>query len=277
MRIPVLRGVIDRRILVNFRVDPEILARILPRPFEPKLINGMGMAGVCLIRLKHIRPRFLPGFLSISSENAAHRIAVQWEQGGRLREGVFIPRRDTSSRLNALAGGSLFPGEHHHARFHVQERDDHYRIVVDSDDRRTHLAVEGHVALEMPGTSIFDSLGEASEFFEHGSLGYSATAQPGRFDGLELRSSTWQVRPLAVERVESSFFEDRSLFPAGSVEFDCALLMRGIDHEWHGRESLCAETLGLDAPRSGKFTLPITPEQGGAGPSRLANAPGHAL
>jgi hypothetical protein len=45
--------------------------------------------------------------------------------------------------------------------------------------------------------------------------------------------------------VESRFFEDRALFPSGSVAFDCALLMRGIDHEWHGRESLSANTRSL--------------------------------
>jgi hypothetical protein len=47
-----------------------------------------------------------------------------------------------------------------------------------------------------------------------------------------------------LKRVESSFFEDRSLFPAGSVEFDCALVMRGIDHEWHGQETLCLACAG---------------------------------
>jgi hypothetical protein len=35
------------------------------------------------------------------------------------------------------------------------------------------------------------------------------------------------------------------LFPAGSVELDCALLMRGIDHEWHGREPLYGNDPGL--------------------------------
>jgi hypothetical protein len=55
-----------------------------------------------------------------------------------------------------------------------------------------------------------------------------------------LRSFRWQVQPLAVERVESSFFENRALFPPGSVAFDCTLLMRGIEHEWHGRGQLCA-------------------------------------
>src|SRR5208337_3724928 len=37
-------------------------------------------------------------------------------------------------------------------------------------------------------------------------------------DGLELRSFNWQVQPLAGNRVESSFFEDRALFPPGSVQ-----------------------------------------------------------
>jgi len=238
MQIPIIRGLIDRRILVNFRVDADVLARFLPQPFRPKLVNGVGMAGACLIRLKHIRPRRLPAFLGISSENAAHRIAVEWDQDGANREGVFIPRRDTSSRLNTLAGGRLFPGVHHRARFQVEERDDRFRVVVDSDDRETHLLVQGHVSTELPGSSIFSSVAEASRFFEKGALGYSVTGKPGAFDGLELRSFAWQVRPLLMEHVESSFFEDPARFPAGSVQFDSALLMQQIEHEWHGRGAL---------------------------------------
>src|SRR5215831_6235803 len=164
MQIPVIRGLIDRRVLVNYRVDAAVLARLLPQPFRPKLVNGAGMAGVCLIRLKDIRPRFLPPFLGISSENAAHRIAVEWDQDGEIKEGVFIPRRDTSSRLNTLAGGRLFPGVHHHAGFRVQEHDDRYRVELDSDDRHTRLLVEGQVADELPPTSVFGSLKEASDF-----------------------------------------------------------------------------------------------------------------
>jgi hypothetical protein len=252
MRIPIIRGIIDRRILVNYRVEPDLLARMLPKPFRPKLVNGSGMAGVCLIRLKQIRPRFLPSFLGFSSENAAHRIAVEWDQEGEPREGVFIPRRDTSSRLSTLLGGKVFPGEHHHAKFQVDERDDHYRIALDSDDRATHLLVEGHSSVELPNGSVFGSLQQASDFFERGALGYSVTAKPGEFDGLELRSMNWHVAPLAVEKVESSFFENRSLFPPGSTQLDCALLMRGIDHEWHGKESLCSD--GVEQSAAGAPT-----------------------
>jgi hypothetical protein len=149
VRIPAIRGIIDRRILVNYRVDPDILAPLLPAPFRPKLIHGAGMVGICLIRLKEVRPTLCPSWLGISSENAAHRTAVEWEADGTVRGGVFVRRRDTNSWLSALGGGRLSPGFHHHARF--------------------------------------------------------------------------------------------SLSPRDSIQFDCALLMRGIEHEWHGKSDLCCQ------------------------------------
>jgi hypothetical protein len=79
MRVPVIQGVIRRRILVNFRVDPDVMKAQLPSRFTPKLQRNHAIAGVCLIRLEAIRPRLLPGFAGIPSENAAHRIAVLWE------------------------------------------------------------------------------------------------------------------------------------------------------------------------------------------------------
>ena len=69
-------------------------------------------------------------------------------------------------------------------------------------------------------------------------MGYSPTKTAGRFEGLELRSFNWSVQPLAVEEQASSFFEDRNRFPKGSVHFDCALLMKNIEHEWHARQPI---------------------------------------
>jgi len=238
MKIPVIRGLIERRILVNYRVDAEVLAATLPWPFRPKLVDGQGMAGICLIRLKQVRLKFLPGWVGISSENAAHRVAVEWEEDGELREGVYVRRRDTNSRLNEWAGGRVFPGMHQRAAFEVQETAERLAVSVQSDDGETSLLVRGVVTDELPAASVFRSLGEASEFFRTGSLGYSATGDPGRFQGLELRCGRWHMTPLAIEEMQSRFFDDAGLFPRGSVQFDCALLMRDIEHEWHGREDL---------------------------------------
>ncbi|HVQ31753.1 MAG TPA: DUF2071 domain-containing protein, partial [Vicinamibacteria bacterium] len=130
MRLPVVRGVIQRRILVNYRVRPDVLRRLLPSPFEPKTISGWGMAGICLIRLVDLRPRGWPAGLGLSSENAAHRIAVVWGQGSARQEGVFVHRRDTSAWWNVAAGGRLFPGVHHRAAFDVQDAPDGLRLAL---------------------------------------------------------------------------------------------------------------------------------------------------
>jgi hypothetical protein len=244
MRIPVIQGVIERRILANYRVAPERIASLLPKPFRPQLFQGFAIAGICLIRLKKVRPKFLPLPIGIGSENAAHRIAVEWDVDGELRQGVYIPRRDSSSVLNAFAGGTLFPGEHHLAKFDVIETPYTMSVTAQSKDGKMHVHVSGKVSAELPETSLFPSLEAASEFFAKGSLGYSVTSEPGRFDGLELRCATWKVEPLSVEQIKSSFFDDRALFPEGSIQFDCALLMRDIQHEWHGREDICQPIAG---------------------------------
>jgi hypothetical protein len=227
-----MHGLIDRRMLVNFRVRPDLVKKLLPDYFRPKLVNGWAMAGICLIRLKNIRPRGFPAFTGVTSENAAHRIAVEWDAEGVVREGVFIPRRDTSSVLQMFAGGRFFPGVHHLAKFDVDEADDRFNLRMKSRDGSASVAVAARLASKILTTSIFSSLAEASDFFAHGSVGYSATENPNCCDGLELHTAGWKVDALEIESVSSSFFDDVSRFPKGTVQFDCALLMRNIEHEW---------------------------------------------
>src|SRR5262249_8922270 len=111
-----------------------------------------------------------------------------------------------------------------------------------SADRSVSVDVAGTVAAQLPPASSFESIAEASSFFEAGALGYSATANGKRLDGIRLETLTWHVEPLTVEYARSSFFSDPSVFPAGSVEFDCALLMRNIEHEWHAAAEMYADS-----------------------------------
>jgi hypothetical protein len=235
MRLGVVRGTIERRILLNWRVEPNVLARLLPEPFEPRVVHGWGIAGVCLIRLNHLRPSFVPHFLGMKSENSAHRIAVQWMQDGERKQGVYVHRRDTDSPLNALAGGRIFAGTHHRARFQVSEEGARFAVDMQSLDGQSSLSLVGWRAPALSPGSTFRSLEEASRFFETGSLGWSPTGEPNCFEGLELVTLGWSVQPLEVERVRSSLFDDRGAFPAGSLAFDSALLMEDVAHEWHRR------------------------------------------
>jgi hypothetical protein len=228
--------------LLNFRVDPEVMQRQLPAPFVPKLQGQWAVAGICLIRLEQIRPEFVPFAAGLSSENAAHRIAVRWKEvASNGSEGVYIPRRDSNSRLNHWVGGRLFPGEHHAAEFVVRDDQDAIEVAMRSTDSTVQLNVRARPTQTFPAESVFSSLEQASAFFEAGSLGYSATTRGDHFDGLRLATHQWRVHALEVGEVHSSYFEDPTRFPPGSVRFDCGLLMRDIEHSWESAANLAAK------------------------------------
>jgi hypothetical protein len=82
-----------------------------------------------------------------------------------------------------------------------------------SVDGRVEVDLSGGVAPDLPTTSIFRTLDEAS-------------------------ARSWAVAPLAIDRVYSSYFANEASFPAASVSFDCALIMRNVAHEWHAGEPM---------------------------------------
>jgi Uncharacterized conserved protein (COG2071) len=239
MKLPAVRGLIRRRILVSFRVDPDVMARQLPPPFRPLCVADAAIAGLCLIRLEEMRPRGLPPSMGFHSENAAHRIAVRWiDECEQAREGVYIPLRHTDSWLNRLAGGRVFPGEPRLARFAVREEDSVIDFSMDAADGAETIALRARPAGSLPAGSVFSSLEEASAFFQRGALGYSARGDGRGLDGISLATEVWHVEPLAVETVISSYFADEARFPRGSVALDSALLMRNIPHEWRNEAAL---------------------------------------
>jgi hypothetical protein len=230
MRLPRMTSVVERRLLVNYRVDPDVAARLLPAPLRPQLVNGWAVAGICLIRLGQLRPAGIPGRFGLRSENAAHRIAVEWDGS----TGVYIPRRDSDSTLTVLAGGRLFPGEHHAARFDVHETTDAVRVGFTSET--VQVSVDVRPTQRFQGSELFPDLAQASTFFRHGAAGYSTTRDGDRLDGVELRTDAWHVEPTDIQAAHSTYFTDR--FPPGSAVLDCALLMRDVPVTWHALPSL---------------------------------------
>jgi hypothetical protein len=245
MRPPALRAVMERRLLLNYRVDPDLLARQLPAPFRPALVGGYGVAGICLIRLGQIRPTGVPAAVGLTSENAAHRVAVCWDGPAGPVSGVYIPRRDTSSRVAVLVGGRLFPGWQHRAWFRAEEREGRFRIQVDSRDGAVRILVAAHLAGDLAPGSVFGDLGSASRFFRCSPMGYAATPVPGEFDGVSLQTAGWGLQPLQLDEVRSSFFDDLVRFPSGTAVPDSAFLMSGLATTWRPEPRLSAANTSL--------------------------------
>jgi hypothetical protein len=240
VRAPTIRATIERRILVNYRVDRHVLATFLPEPFRPALVGDFAIAGICLIRLGGIRPVGLPAAVGITSENAAHRVAVEWDTDEGPVTGVYIPRRDTSSPMGAVLGGRAFPGWQHRARFQVDEGDGAFRVQVSSHDGDVQIAVAARRTAAVMAGSVFGSIEQASEFFRCAPVGYAATPTAGAFDGVALTAEGWGIEALHLDEVRSSFFDSRERFPAGTAVPDSAFLMGGLETCWRPQPALVA-------------------------------------
>jgi hypothetical protein len=179
------------------------------------------------------------------SENAAHRIAVEWDTTHGRNCGVYIPRRDSASMVNVLVGGRLYPGVHRHARFDVRESAEELAVSFTSDDGAANVDVRVAVSESLSGSALFADLAEASAFFRLGSIGYSASRKATRYDGLELVTEAWSIGAAAVLHAESSFFEDLATFPTGTAVLDSALLMRRVPARWIAQPQLQAATPSL--------------------------------
>ncbi|MFN0029692.1 MAG: DUF2071 domain-containing protein [Acidimicrobiales bacterium] len=238
MRLPTMQGVVERRLLINYRLDRDVAAAMIPAPFKPQLVNGWAVAGICLIRLGQLRPRGVPARLGLTSENAAHRFAVQWHDTSGLRTGVYVPTRHSGALMNVAVGDRLFPGRHQRAEFTSVESADAIAVAFTARDSQCFVDAAVGMRDELPDSELFASTTEASNFFRNGAAGFSPTRHSDRLDGLELRTTTWRIQATQARHVRSSFFDDPVTFPPGSIHLDSALVMRDVAVEWHSLASL---------------------------------------
>ncbi len=130
MEAPALAAVMERRIPVNYRVDPDLLGSYLPTPFRPVLVGGHGVAGVCLIRLGRIRPVAASGPLACPLPGCGRRTPPN----GRRCAGM--PRTARSP-----ASGTLSPGCAPSPPRAGRSRHEH--AVGDSGTSRAEISLSG--------------------------------------------------------------------------------------------------------------------------------------
>ncbi len=101
----------------------------------------------------------------------------------------IVLRNTTASRLNAFAGGRIYPGVHGRADFTVREEADAIRVAFATRDGEVEVDATVEPAAELHGSGLFADLAEASEFFRLGSRGLSPNAGGTHLDGAVLDSA----------------------------------------------------------------------------------------
>jgi hypothetical protein len=82
------------------------------------------------------------------------------------------------------------------------------------------------------GGKLFSSLEQAIDFFRRGSIGYSPSGSSRNLLGVRLQSQSWDARPVTIDDMKSTMFDNSDLFPKGSCLLDFGLVMRDLHVCW---------------------------------------------
>ncbi|KQR39486.1 DUF2071 domain-containing protein [Microbacterium sp. Leaf159] len=217
-----VRAQLRRRLLISYRVDPAVAATLLPDGFRPQIVGGSALAGVCVLGLESIRPSWVDRQWGLRSENAAHRIAVEWDAPEGVEQGVFIFERHSSAWHPVLFGGRMFPGVHRRARFRIRESGDRYALTMQAGAHSLDADVE--VGGEWT-SGVFASVDEASDFYRAGRVGWSLGHDGRTVEPVALSTEEWKIEGAQLHRLRSSFFD---ALPQGSAVFDSVVVMRDL-------------------------------------------------
>ncbi len=221
-----LRAQVRRRLLISYRIDPVVAQSLIPQQFRPQIVDGSAVAGVCMIGLQSVRPGWLRPRVGFRTENVAHRIAVEWDEKGKTRTGVYIVERHSSSLVPVLAGGRLFPGVQKRARFDLDETESRFRVSMAAPG--TRVSVDVRLGGEWTST-LFPTVEAASAFHEQGAVGWSPRRDGKGVEPLELTSKEWAAEPGQVMSLQSSYFD---ALPEGAATLDSVVVMRDIPFFW---------------------------------------------
>ena len=217
-----VRAQLRRRLLISYRVDPAVAATLLPDGFRPQIVGGSALAGVCVLGLESIRPSWADRRWGLRSENAAHRIAVEWDGREGVEQGVFIFQRHSSAWHPVLFGGRMFPGVHRRARFRIRESGDRYALSMQAGAHSLDADVE--VGGEWT-SGVFASVDEASDFYRAGRIGWSLGHGGRTVEPVALSTEEWKIEGAQLHHLRSSFFD---ALPEGSAVFDSVVVMRDL-------------------------------------------------
>lgn len=230
---------IDRRILILYRVSTAALEQVLPAAAEPREVADRALAGIAFRRRRTMRSGWVPAQLG-TSQCATHFVLLRKCRGAGCHPGVVALRHDCSSRWQAWWSSA---GRSHHARFEVADYVDSLELAGDSDDRVMQLRFKAHPARGLPYRSIFRSIPQVTDYLadDLAGLGLLQSRQVA-----EESSGGWahlRLEPLEVAQLESSIFDRWRQASPGLVEFDSAFSLREDQLAWSQEGTLCCHVV----------------------------------
>ena len=202
MKRPLVRAIsahVRERVVVNFAVDPELMAEELPCEWlAPQVINGKGVASFCVLWLDRLTPSGWPPGLIASQICCAVRFGVIDRTTGR--PGVYVVDRCTDSALGSFATRLGFPGFHPLVKVSEREVSSSRQITV---EREGAPYVSFALGDAHGSCGVFGDAQEFSRFMAEGDRSYTLAARSGVVNVVDLVKEETEFVPYEVSQVDA--------------------------------------------------------------------------
>lgn len=216
-------------ISLNYAVDPDALARLLPRPLVPEIHKGRAWVQLLVSRLREMRPQGTPGLFGVNFHQASYRAAVQYVNAhGSTRRGGYFVRSETDHPVMRAVGNALVEFKFHDfglATMSLARIGDTLRLQVAPREAPAFGAVD--VSLDVregqaaPAGSLWRSCEEMHEPLVacYDAFGVDPS---GWVYVLTIDREPWRERFAAPKALSVEYFE-RGPLGGGAAVFDSAL------------------------------------------------------
>jgi len=224
---------------INYRVQPDALAALLPAPLEPEIHKGRGWVQVLVSSLRDLRPPGLPALFGTCFYQVSYRAAVRYrDKDGTSRRGGYFVRSETNHPVMRAVGNALAEFKFHDfgAADVVMLRDgDRLTVGVDPkpafpDGRLVTVVDTRHRTAPPPGSS-WSSLAELHDPLVECYDALGVDAEQGHLYILTIDRDPWNARFVEPQSVYSEYFDTGPL-GKGAAEIDSVLHLEECRYRW---------------------------------------------
>jgi len=191
-RIPVhYRGELHDVRLINFSVDMNEILPMIPHHIKPRNFNGKAMISMVDVKLKNMRPVFLP-FLRFNYRHVAFRLLVDDSvYNGGVSKGIFFLRSFTDRNI-VVTGGSLMTA--YNLEFaRISEGDN--EVVISQGANRVRYVLQRETVV--PDSKLKETIGVLDR-------AYSVLDDTIRVT--QIQREKWPIEQVACDGFENTFF-----------------------------------------------------------------------
>ena len=160
-------GVVRRRFLVSYAVEPSLLSTKVPPGAELSTHNGFAWVSACFVDLADMRPSFVPKGLGSRFYYLIHRTRARLPYpDGSLRESVLVLEANMNKTFLALLGRVTTGVKFRVREIDLVEEDDGWELSMIGNGSVLYQASipRSSIGDSLPGDSMFENTSHADRF-----------------------------------------------------------------------------------------------------------------